>query len=194
MCFIARSFARLLSMTLLAIMSAGCAGSFVSSSPWTELQGDTTRGFQDSLLDRFVGAWVLEGTMAGSEVTHDVTAEWVAGHQYLQIVEVSREREPDGTRSYEALVLIGWDDTSDRYACLWLDSTGGEGLVNGVIGYAERAEDRIPFVFDWPPDDPGARFHTTFLRDEAADTWVWLMDAERDGTRLKFTRATMRRR
>ncbi len=31
--------------------------------------------FQDALLDRFVGDWVLEGTIAGSDTTHDIVAE-----------------------------------------------------------------------------------------------------------------------
>jgi hypothetical protein len=179
-----------------AVLLGGCARAPATNAPlgpWTELQYDTTRGFQDTLLDRFVGTWVLEGTMSGGDVVHDVTAEWVTGHQYLQIVELSREREPDGARSYEAIVLIGWDEANARYACLWLDSTSGEGLVNGVIGYAEPAADRLAFVFDWPPDDPDSRFHTTFIRDDDSDTWDWRMDAERDGTFTPFARATMRR-
>ena len=46
-------------------------------------------GFQDALLDHFAGKWVLQGTIAGGEVTHDITAEWVVGHQYLRFHEVS---------------------------------------------------------------------------------------------------------
>lgn len=28
--------------------------------------------FQDSLLERMTGSWILEGTMAGGEVVHDL--------------------------------------------------------------------------------------------------------------------------
>lgn len=65
----------------------------------------------------------------------------------MQIVEISRERDQDGTAAYEALVLIGWDSELNKYACLWLDVTGGGGLsANAVTGYAERTVDTIPFV------------------------------------------------
>ena len=49
----------------------------------------------------------------------------INGHQYLRFGELSREREDDGTRAYEAIVFIGWDAEHERYAWLWLDSTGG---------------------------------------------------------------------
>ena len=50
--------------------------------------------FQDALLDRLAGRWVLTGTIAGKPTTHDVVAEWVMEDQYLRIHEVSRELNP----------------------------------------------------------------------------------------------------
>ena len=44
----------------------------------------------DPLLERLVGTWVLRGTIAGKDTTHDSVAEWVLGHQYLRIHERSR--------------------------------------------------------------------------------------------------------
>jgi len=32
---------------------------------------------QDSLLDKLEGAWVITGTIAGEEATHDLTVDWV---------------------------------------------------------------------------------------------------------------------
>jgi hypothetical protein len=52
------------------------------------------------LLDRMTGAWVLKGMIAGKPVTHDVDATWVLRREYLQIHEVSREKDPDGQASY----------------------------------------------------------------------------------------------
>lgn len=180
----------LMAAVLVAALCAvpGCAA---PASPWAELQHDTTRGFQDPLLDRFAGTWVSEGMIAGGDVVHDVVAEWVTGHQYLRFVELSREREPDGTRAYEAIVIIGWDAEHERYACLWLDSTGGTGLTNGVIGYAEPDDDRLAFLFE---GDDGSRFHTTFTYDRDTDTWEVRMDAERDGAFRSFARTAMTRR
>jgi len=45
------------------------------------------KGFQDELLDKFTGRWVLTGTIAGDDVVHSIDARWVLGHQYLQFDE-----------------------------------------------------------------------------------------------------------
>jgi hypothetical protein len=133
--------------------------------------------FEDALLDRLAGDWVLTGTIAGGETTHDISAAWVLGHQYLRLDEVSRETDDSGAPQYQATVFIGWDKPSGRYVCLWLDSTGGGGLANDVFGYAEPAADRLAFVFG---DDAG-RIHNTFTYDASADTWTWAIDNERAG-------------
>ena len=44
----------------------------------------------DALLDHMVGKWVLRGTIGGAETTHDIYAEWVLGHEYVRLHEVSR--------------------------------------------------------------------------------------------------------
>ena len=148
-------------------------------------------GFQDPLLDRFTGQWVLRGTIAGEEVVHDLHAEWGLGHHYLRFREVALERDEHGNAAYDAIVFIGWDEASGRYACLWLDSTGGEGLTNGVLGYAEPDDDTLAFVFVGPGFGP---FHTTFMYEEESDTWRWTMDAVDGDERRPFARLSMTRR
>lgn len=150
-----------------------------------------TSGLQDPLLDRLVGEWVLEGTIGGDQVTHDVAFEWVLGHHYLQFHEVARERDSTGAPAYEAIVFIGWDRDSERYACLWLDSTGGEGLSSQAIGYGAASGDTIPFIFHFPDGRP---FYTTFAFSRATDTWQWHMDVEENGTRQSFARVTLSRK
>ena len=147
--------------------------------------------FQDSLLDRMTGSWILKGTIAGQDVTHDLEVSWILEHQYLQISEISREKDADGTATYEALVLIGWDSNSKRYACLWLDVTGGEGLSNQVIGYAERNGDEIPFLFKMNEESV---WHTTFVYDRITDTWQWNMDGEDNGKLKPFARVKLTRK
>jgi hypothetical protein len=144
--------------------------------------------FQDSLLDHFIGKWVLQGTIAGKETTHDVAAEWVLGHQYLQFHEISREKDSTGAALYEAIVFIGWDQPSDQYACLWLDVTGGGGLSPQAIGCAKRSKGTIAFVFKV---NDGSLFHTTFLYNQDTDTWQWLMDGEENGKMLPFARVVL---
>lgn len=146
--------------------------------------------WQDSLLDRFAGRWVLTGTIAGQPTTHDVTAEWVLVHHYLRIHEISRERDAKGQPQYEAIVTIGTDGAPGRYACLWLDSTAGGGLASPPIGRATHAGDELPFVFVLPDS---STFHTTFAYERATDSWRWRMDARQKGESQSFARLRMTR-
>ncbi|MCX6568085.1 MAG: hypothetical protein NT147_03415 [Candidatus Aminicenantes bacterium] len=147
--------------------------------------------FQDPLLDHLVGTWVLQGTIGGSETTHDIAAEWVLGHQYVRLREVSREKDAKGQAAYEAIVFIGWDQPSSGYACLWLDSTGGGGLTGQAIGHAKRNGDEIAFLFK---AGDGSTFHTTFAYSKGTDTWQWLMDGEEGGKLQPFARVKLTRK
>ena len=147
--------------------------------------------FEDPLLDRFVGQWLLTGTIAGGEVNHDIDAAWVLGHQYLRFHELARERDESGQPAYEATVTIGWDEPSGRYVCQWLDSTGGGGLIDGAWGYAEPATDTLAFVFGM---GEASTWHTTFAYDRAADRWHWTMDGRTGDQVRPFARNTMTRR
>jgi hypothetical protein len=146
--------------------------------------------FEDELLDRFVGSWVMQGVIAGDDITHDVQADWVLGHQYLRFHDVSRETKATGEVEYEATVYIGWDKPSGRYVCLWLDVTGGGGLANDVFGYAEPADDKLAFVWGTGNET----WHTTFIYDRETDAWRWTMDGEKDGDRTPFARVALRRK
>lgn len=147
---------------------------------------------QDPLIGRLIGEWVLEGTIGGQQTTHDVVAAWMLGKQYVQLHEVARETDAAGRPAYEAIVTIGWDETSQRYACLWLDSTGGGGLVPTAIGYAVPSGDSIPFLFHFPD---GSLFHNTFAYQRNSDTWEWHLDGEADdGTLRPFARVTLTRK
>jgi hypothetical protein len=54
----------------------------------------------DPLLDHMVGKWVLQGVIAGRDTTHDIVSEWVLGHQYMRIQEVSREKDASNQPVY----------------------------------------------------------------------------------------------
>lgn len=146
--------------------------------------------FQDSLLDHMIGSWVLHGTIAGKETTHDIVAQWVLDHQYLQLHEVSREKNTAGEALYEAIVYIGWDENLKQYACLWLDITGGGGLSPQAIGHAEHSSDKLEFLFKGAD---GSLFHTTFLYNKDSDNWKWLMDAGENGKLQSFARLNLTR-
>lgn len=141
--------------------------------------------FQDSLLDHMIGKWVLQGTIAAKETTHDVVVEWVLGHQYARLTEVSREKKANGEAEYEAIVFVGWDEPLKEYACLWLDVTGGGGLTGQAIGHAKRNSNEIAFLFK---GGDGSIFNTRFVYNAGADSWQWLMDGEEKGQLQPFAR------
>lgn len=151
------------------------------------------QALRDPLLDRLVGHWVMRGTIAGQATTHDVDVDWVLGHGYARLHEVSRERNPDRSPVYEAIVIIGVDPKEPGYACLWLDNTGSTGLTGDAFGHAGPAEgDSLAFLFK---DPEGGVFHTTFVYERATDRWRWAMDAEGAGGALHpFARLTLSRR
>ena len=66
---------------------------------------------RDSLLSHLIGRWVLRGHMAGKDVVHDVTFQWVLGGEYVEMHEVSRERTSARTPAYEAIVYLVHDRT-----------------------------------------------------------------------------------
>ena len=135
------------------------------------------------LLDHLAGDWILTGTIAGKQTTHDVQAAWVLRREYLQIHEVSREKNANGEPAYEAIILVSWDPKANQYACLWMDSTAGGVLTSPVTCRATPAADSIPFVFTLSPKE---LLHTTFTYRNATDQWQWTIDDETNGKTERF--------
>jgi hypothetical protein len=153
---------------------------------WALAQAPTPPA-QDSLLDRFAGRWVASGNVGRKATTHDIEAAWVLAHRYLRVHEVSREKSADGAPQYEAYIYIARTGAANgEYSCLWLDSTSGEGLVNGISCRAQRNGDSIPFVFRDPQGH--VDFHTTFAYDRATDIWTWKLDNVKDDKPVPFAR------
>jgi len=146
---------------------------------------------KDPLLEHLVGNWVLRGTIARKQTTHDVVTEWFLDHQYLRIHEVSREKNDKGQALYEAVVIIGWDEVALEYQCLWLDSTGGGGLTAQGIAHGKRSGDAIPFLFR--ERDGSISFNNTFSYDKADDSWSWQMDNVQNGKAVPFGRVKLSR-
>jgi hypothetical protein len=143
-----------------------------------------------ALLNHAAGKWVLRGTIAGKPTTHDVQAVWVLNHEYLQLRETSREKNASGGPAYDAIIYIGWDSRAQQYACLWLDSTSGDGLSSGILGRGSQAGDSIPFVFALSASN---QIHTKFSYDKTADTWQWLIDNVTDSGTERFASLTLNR-
>jgi len=43
--------------------------------------------WQDDLADKLTGNWNLEGTVMGRSAHHRIQAQWVLGHQFVEIHE-----------------------------------------------------------------------------------------------------------
>ena len=147
---------------------------------------------KDPLLDRLTGSWILQGTIAGHQTTHDIESEWVLNHEYLRLHETSREKNVQGQPAYEAIVFIEWDESSNEYRCLWLDSTGGGGL-SAPIALGKRGNDDIAFFFK-NKDEKDSGVHTTFAYSRGTDTWSWLIDNEDSGKLTSFARVKLTRK
>ena len=165
------------------LLAALCTALFAASA---SAQQPT---FADTLLDRFVGEWMLQGTIAGQQTTHDVSVEWVLAHQYLRIHEVSRALNTQGKPQYEATVFVAWDPPSRNYVCVWLDVYGG--MSPQSIGRATRSGNELPFVFH---EANGDTFRTTFAAGKTLDSWSWRMDAEDKTGTKPFARVTLTRK
>ena len=148
------------------------------------------QGVQDELLDHMAGNWLMSGIIGGNQVTHDLVAEWVLGHQYLRFHEVARELDSEGVPAYEAIVFIGRHQATGRYTCLWLDVTGSGAQFPEATGYAEPADDELAFVFDTGDDSV---IHTTFTYDRESDAWHWLIEIDRGAKHSIFARVSLTR-
>ncbi|HZS45379.1 MAG TPA: hypothetical protein VFC63_09780 [Blastocatellia bacterium] len=142
---------------------------------------------QSDLLDHLVGKWILKGTLGGKETTHYVDAEWVLNREYMRLYEVSQEKNPKGSPAYEAIIFIEQNPHTNEYTCLWLDSTEGGGLSNGILGRGKPDGDKIPFVFNMKDE----AYHNTFIYNRKTDTWQWTLDGEKSGP---FARLTLTKR
>jgi hypothetical protein len=145
---------------------------------------------QRDLLEKLTGHWVLRGTIAKAQTTHDIDARWVLNKEYVEIHEVSREQAAAGKPQYEAMVYVVWDPKVGEYACLWLDTTGVAVFPPEGVGHAKPAPDKMSFLFK----DPDGGIHTTFAYDRAKDEWSWTIDNESKGTVTPFARVKLTRK
>ena len=168
----------------LTLLLALCLG----VQPFTAVAGPGDR----DILERLAGSWVLQGTLAGKATTHDVTGTWMLDGLYLELHERSRETDSSGKPRYEAVVLLGLDEATGEFQCLWLDSTGGGGLSATAFGRGKRAGDSIPFLFRDP--DGTISFSNTFSYDSSAQAWTWQLDnVRKDGRYAPFGRVRLTR-
>ncbi len=135
----------------------------------------TPTEWRDDLVDHLSGTWEMTGEVMGHPAHHQVQAEWVLNHQFLQIHEKTAAGAPASERRYEALWLLGYDPVSERYVLHLTDLFGGR--FSETLGYGTRDGNAIRFVFEYP-DGP---FHTTYRWAPDKGSWQWLMEQKDKG-------------
>lgn len=146
----------------------------------------------ESLMDRMIGVWVMQGTIDNEKVTHDVYVDRILNRQYVRIHEVAREKDAAGEPAYEAWIHIAWDKANEEYVVMWLDNTGITNFSSDGVGHGKPDGDRIPFI--WHLAD-GSGIHNTFAYDRASDTWSWKIDnLDKSGKSSPFGRVTLKRK
>jgi len=172
--------ARALTACFLLIL---CAGTCFSQEP-AQLDGPK-HIFNDPLLDNMAGSWKMTGKVRGQSAEHSVEADWILNHQFLRI----HEKDGSPAKAYEALIMIGYDNASERYVAHWNDVYGGR--FSETLGYGTRADNEIRFVFEYP-DGP---FHTTFRWKPDTKQWEWLMETKNESGRwTEFADLTLTRK
>lgn len=140
-----------------------------------------------SLFEHMAGRWVLRGTIDQQQTTHDVDAGFILNRGYVQIHEVSREKDAKGAPAYEAFVTIAVDTATGEFAALWLDNTATGLFMPDGVGRAKASGDSIPFLFGSGQN----AFHNTFIYSPSTDSWRWIMDNESNGKLQPFARVTL---
>jgi hypothetical protein len=146
------------------------------------------RVFTDLLLDNMTGTWSVSGKVMGRTADHTVEPEWVLNHQFLRIHEKDRNPAANGTVRYEAIIMVAYDNVSERYVAHWNDIYGGR--FSETLGYGTCNGNDIRFVFEYP-DGP---FHTTFRWLSDPHQWTWLMETKNQaGLWTEFATLTVAR-
>jgi hypothetical protein len=163
---------------LLALWLGGCAA---VGAPGT---GIAPAGPDDAFLANLVGRWDLARSIRGKEERNRVDVDWAIGHRYVRLHMLDAAEPP----KYEAVVMIGYDPSEDRYVAHWTDSWGAQ--YSGV-GYGKRVGDSVDFVFASPD---GSRFHNAFTWNPEEKTWRARMESESAaGKRSFFAEDRLRR-
>ena len=148
--------------------------------------------FKDDLFDKLAGTWKITGTVMGQKASQTAEAEWVLGHQFMRLHMKElppKTKTPEGEPPYEAMVFIGYDNTSERYVAHWIDTFGAR--FSETLGYGTRSGDAVKFVFEYP-DGP---FHTSFTFDPASKGWRVLMRTQdKSGNWMDFADMTWSRK
>jgi len=148
----------------------------------------TPAPWNDDLVERLAGTWKVEGQVMGRDAHHELHADWVLNHQFLEIHEQTAATAASTESRYEALWFLGYDAISERYVLHLMDVFGTR--YSETLGYGTREGNYIRFVFEYP-DGP---FHTNYLWNPGEGAWEWRMEQkDKDGKWTPFANLRLTR-
>lgn len=133
--------------------------------------------FENNLLDRLTGAWIMKGVVGTDSVTYEAVGSWVLNHQFfnLKMTEISNPPK------YEAIIYIGFNNQKKKLIIHWLDHFGGD--FSETAGYGNQLENTISLYFDYPD----GMFRDFLKYDQITDQWYLLAESyNKKGEWIKF--------
>ncbi len=131
----------------------------------TQLEAQTPAR-ADSLLQRLIGSWEMNGTVRGNPVTYRLEARRVLQNRFVEL-HMEDVSTPPG---YEARVFIGADSTG-RIIAHWMDVFGAAFSI--PPGYGAVRADTLEILFQYA-DGP---FRDRFVYDRRDGTWHFRLDS-----------------
>lgn len=157
-------------------LMVGAAFAAAGLTPQARAQDGRGGRFDDDFISRLEGQWRISRQIRGTTVHNVARATWVLNHQFLQI-HMKDVAEPP---QYEAIVLIGYVHSDQRYVAHWLDNFGGK---YAGVGRGKRQGHSIEFRFDYA----SGPFFNTFTWNPERDEWQFRGESQApDGSRQLF--------
>jgi hypothetical protein len=121
----------------------------------------------DSVLDRLVGHWTMQGAVHGRPATYALDVARTLRGRFVEL-HMRDFHEPP---AYEARVFIGVDSAARRYVAHWLDNFGAAYSIPPATGTARGDTLELDFPYpDWA-------FHDTFIYQRPSDAWTMRLES-----------------
>jgi hypothetical protein len=135
------------------------------------------------LLDQLAGFWAVNGTVRGQPSREGADGEWVLGHQFLRL----HRKQIDGPN--ESLIHVGYDNVSERFVLIRLDSLSARGAE--TLGYGIKTGDEtIQFTYEYP----SGPYKETWTFDPKERSWQFQVESkDRQGKWITFSTLTLHR-
>lgn len=172
---IGRSLARGSWVILIAAFVAWTPGCGISQrTPDSSLAA----GCDDPYLRHLLGDWSIERAIRGEVVGNSMDVSPILGGSFVRI----HMQSTTPGKPYEAVVIVGRENSTGEYVAHWCDSFGAE---YSAQGRGKLANNTLELVFHYP----SGPFFNTWTFDPINDQWTFVGESgSSDGSRKLFAR------